>query len=169
MIIILNETTVAVEPCPSSMIYTAKSWTRATTTVAWFMRCSFRTRFKGAGWSTAMYIVQIALVCWNGGHRVSCILGTRVAAKHCVRCRPWLQSLAAYCRHSFCMCNAQLGSTHNAVHSLGLFRLHYITRVFCNLHCIPRHTQCELPLGGHVHGMSVKMWVCIFVCWFSKF
>ena len=45
-----------------------------TTTVVLFMRCSFRTCFKGAGWSTAMYIVQIALACWDSEHRVSCMV-----------------------------------------------------------------------------------------------
>ena len=39
----------------------------------------------------------------------------KYTARHCVCWRPWLQSLAAYCRHSFCTCNAQLGSPHNTI------------------------------------------------------
>ena len=102
------------------------------------MRCSFRTQFKGAGWSTAIgcklcagiacigchsytlcalpslvvallvatQLLQIALVSRRCGHRVSCIHGARVEAEHCVRSRPWLQSLTAHCCHSFCTCSA---------------------------------------------------------------
>ena len=54
MITILNEATVAVQPCLPSMIHAAKLGIRATTTVVQFMRCSFRTHFKGAGYSTAI-------------------------------------------------------------------------------------------------------------------
>ena len=70
--------------------------------------------------------VLIALACRHSGHRVSCMHGARVAAKHCVCCHPWLQSLAAYCCHSFCMCNAQLGSPHNAVYCLVEWQLYLI-------------------------------------------
>ena len=60
---------------------------------------------------------QIVLACRHSEHGVSCVHGVRVAATHCVCCCPRLQSLAAYCGHSICTCNAQLGSPHNAVHS----------------------------------------------------
>ena len=69
------------------------------------------------GWLKHSNRVQIALACRHSRHRVSCIHAARVAARHCVCCHPWLLLLAAYCRHSFCMCNAQLGFPHNAVHS----------------------------------------------------
>ena len=49
---------------------------------------------------------QITLVRRHSGHRVPCIPAAREAAGHCVCSRPWLQPLAAYCRHSFCTCKA---------------------------------------------------------------
>ena len=130
------------------MIYAAKLRIQVTTTVVQFVCCSFRTHFKGVGWSSLLLCagteyreshrdrdalqrgwlkhgnrVQISLACRHCRHRVSCIHGTRVAAKHCVRCCPWLQSLATYCWWQFTaqlQCTAQLGSPHNAAHCLVL-------------------------------------------------
>ena len=45
---------LAVQSCPPSMMYAVQSGIRATTTVVWFMHYSFRTHFKGAGWSMAI-------------------------------------------------------------------------------------------------------------------
>ena len=45
------------------------------------------------GWLKHGNMVQIALACRHSRQRVSCIHGARVAAKHCVIRRPWLQSL----------------------------------------------------------------------------
>ena len=54
----------------------------------------------------------IAFASRHSGHRVACIHGVRVTARHCACCCPWLQSLAAYCCHSFWICNAQLALPH---------------------------------------------------------
>ena len=116
MIILANETIVAVQPCPPSMIFLAKSGRRAT-----LQLYSYALQFQDTlqrDWLKHSNRVQIALARRHSGHRVPCIYCARVAAKHCVCCCPWLQSLAAYCCHSFCTCNAQLGSPHNAVHCL---------------------------------------------------
>ena len=132
MIIILNETKAAVQPCLPSMIYAAKLWIWATITVV--QLCATVQNTLQRGWlkhSNRMQIalackhgvsclgkdtlqkswpkhsnkVHIALACWHSGHRVSFIHGARVVARHFVCCCPWLQSFVVYCCHSFCTCN----------------------------------------------------------------
>ena len=79
------------------------------------MRCSFRTHFKVAGWSTAKgckLLLHAGIV--GIGCNASMVLEWQLDI---VCCRPWLQSFVAYCCHSFCTCNAQLGLPQNAVHS----------------------------------------------------
>ena len=93
MIIISNRTTAAVQPCPPSMIYAAKSGRQATTTFVHFMCCCFRTHFRA--WLEHSNRVQIAIACRHSVHGVSCIHCATVAATHCVCCRPWLLSLAS--------------------------------------------------------------------------
>ena len=85
MFIISNETTVVVQSCLPSMIYAAKWGIWATTTVARFIRFSFRTHFKGASWSTAT--------------GCTLLLPPLIAVTCCLL-------LAAICRHSFYTCNA---------------------------------------------------------------
>ena len=115
---ISSEMTAAVQPCPPSIIYTAKLGIRVTTVVRFIMCCSFRTHFKGAdgsnrvqialasrrtghgvlclgkdalqrGWLKQGNTVQITLVCRRSGHRV--LATARVAAKCLASCHPWLQ------------------------------------------------------------------------------
>ena len=130
--------TVAVHSCPLSMINAAKLGIRAT----WFMCCSFRTHFKGAGWSTAIARVQLALVYresrWGrdtpqkawlkhsnrvqialacrhsaSGHGVSCIHAARVVANLWCLCA--LPSLIAvtYCLLLVALCHHSF-CTYNA-------------------------------------------------------
>ena len=50
----------------------------------------------------------------------------RAVDSHSLCCRPWLQSLAAYCAMvSIFMCNAWLGSPHNAVLSSSIINPRY--------------------------------------------
>ena len=67
---ISNKMTAAVQPCPPSIIYTAKLGIRVTTVVRFIMCCSFRIHFKGADGSNW---VQTALVRRHTGHWVLCL------------------------------------------------------------------------------------------------
>ena len=152
MIIISTNTIAAVQSCPPSMIYNAQSGIQATTTVVLFMCCSFRTHFKGAGRNTAIgcKLSLRADIAGIGCH-VSMLL--EVAAKHCVYCHPWLLSLAAYCcRHSFCMCNAQLGSPHMAVHCLvQWWDIQYNTYACIHTYYAAKKVDWQPPFNGGIY------------------
>ena len=98
---------------PPSMIYNENLGIRVTTTVVRFKYCSFETHSEAGrsiaiGWNCSWPV--------HSKHRMSyCINDAKVAAKHCLRCFHWLQSLAAYCYYSACTCNAQSDLPHNDV------------------------------------------------------
>ena len=112
MIIILQNTTAAVQPCLPPMIYAVKSRIQATTTVVQFMRCSFKTHFKGAGWST---VIECSLLLRTGtAYRES-------RQDRGTLYRAWLKhgnrvQIALACRHSAsghrvsCICAARVAA-----------------------------------------------------------
>ena len=92
----------------------------------------------------------------NRVHGVSCIHGARVAARHCECSCPWLQSFVAYCCHSFCTCNAQLGLPQNAVHSSSI-------TIFGASLSDPHPVRCMAGSAMYV-GMSLYILMANFCC-----
>ena len=156
MNIILSETKAAVPPCPSSLIYTAKSRRQATTAVARFIRCSVRhvskeglkhsNRAQIAFAHVLPSLIAVAPVYLPPQHQhVQCSVlhGARVVAK--VVCIAVLS-----CSHLLFIpatCNAQLATrlARNAVHSssINVVRLQLVS--------VGESRGCTLMVRGPHH------------------
>ena len=144
----MRATTVVVRLCVAVSVHTLKGLVEARNRVHIAPRNSghrvSQLNIVFAATLIATQLLQIALAPWRSGHWVPCIHGVRVAAKHCVCCRPWLQPLAAHCRHSFCTCATLLGLPHNAVQSCSILLYHVVS---CN--SLSRHFTLNCTCQMH--------------------